>query len=101
MPADALKCKIVSFRIADEEYLRIEELAKNSGFTSVSYFAREATLKGSPLQPANVPVNVHIERLGSQLEALTLSIDKGIAQLRAMLGMPNTCPDTFDSYCNE
>lgn len=81
MAGEPLKCKIVSFRVADEDYSIIEELARNGGFASVSYFAREATLKGPALQRAKAPLHVQIERLGWQVEALTLSIEKAIAKL--------------------
>jgi hypothetical protein len=81
MAGEPLKCKIVSFRVADEEYLKLEELAKNSGFTSVSYLAREATLRGTPFQAAKAPLHQQIERLGGQFDALKASIEKVIAQL--------------------
>lgn len=81
MAGESLKCKIVSFRVADEDYSRIEELAKSNGFASVSYFAREATLKGSVLQRTKFPLYMQIEHLGGQVEALTLSIEKAIAKL--------------------
>lgn len=83
MAGEPVKCKIISFRVADDEYLKVEALAKDSGFTSVSYFAREATLQGTSSERVRTPLDVQVERLGHHVEALTQSIEKAIAQLTA------------------
>lgn len=82
---EPVKGKIISFRIADEEYLKIETLAKNSGFASVSYFAREATLKSTAFEPLRTPLDVQLERLRHRIEALNSSIERIIAQLNSRL----------------
>lgn len=76
-----IKCKVVSFRIADEEYEKIEELARNSGFASVSFFAREAALRSTPFEPVKTPLDVELNRLWRRMEAVTASIEHIIAQL--------------------
>jgi hypothetical protein len=85
LPEVQLKCKVVSFRIADDEYLKVEALAKNKGFASVSYFAREATLKSTPFESVNTPFDVEINRLWRRVEAMTSAIEKIIAQLSVTL----------------
>lgn len=80
-PGEPLKCKVVSFRIAADEYSTIEALAKNNGFASVSYFAREAILRGTRFEPVKAPLDVQIDRLGRSLEALILSLGRVLAQL--------------------
>jgi predicted DNA-binding protein len=81
MPGESLKCRIVSFRIADEEFAKLEVLAKNSGFSSVSYFVREAARKGTSFESIKMPIDLQIERLGDHIQTLTTSIEKVIRQL--------------------
>jgi len=67
--------------MADEDYLKLETLARNSGFASVSYFAREATLKSAPLEPVHTPLDVEMNRLWRRMEAVTATIEKIVAQI--------------------
>jgi hypothetical protein len=80
-----IKCKVVSFRIADDEYLKAEMIAKTNGFASVSCFAREATLKCTPLESVNTPLDVEINRLWRRMEALTSSLEEIISHLGTAL----------------
>jgi hypothetical protein len=81
MPEGQTKCKIVSFRMGDEEYLKVETLAKNKGFSSVSFFAREATLKAAPLEVVHTPLDVEMNRLWRRIEAVTVAIEKILGQI--------------------
>lgn len=81
MPEGQTKCKIVSFRIADEEYLKVETLARNKGFASVSFFAREATLKAAPLELVHTPLDVEMNRLWRRLETITATIEQVLGQI--------------------
>lgn len=81
IPDGQLKCKVVSFRIADDEYLKIEAHAKNNGYASVSYFAREATLKSAPFEAVSTPFDVEINRLWRRIEAMTSAVENVVAQL--------------------
>jgi hypothetical protein len=85
MPDGQLKGKIVSFRIADEEYQKLQTVAKNGGFASVSYFAREATLKSTPFEPVHTPLDVEMNRLWRRMEAVTASIEGIIGKLSLVL----------------
>jgi hypothetical protein len=86
VPEGQLKGKVISFRIGNEEYQKLETFARNSGFASVSYLARQATLTCTPFEPVNTPLDVEMNRLWRRMEAVTASIEGIISQLSLALG---------------
>jgi hypothetical protein len=80
-----IKCKVVSFRIDDDEYSKAEKIAKINGFASVSCFAREATLKCTPAEVVNTPLDVEMNRLWRRIDALASSLENIISHLGAVL----------------
>lgn len=80
-----IKCKVVSFRIDDDEYSKAERIARINGFASVSCFAREATLKCTPAEIVNTPLDVEMNRLWRRIDALTSSLEKIISDLGLVL----------------
>lgn len=75
------KCKIVSFRVSDDEYGAVETVSRMHGFTSVSLFARSATLTCNSYEPVHTPLDVEINRLWRRLETLTTILERITAQL--------------------
>lgn len=80
-----IKSKVVSFRIDDDEYSKAEKIARTSGFASVSCLAREATLKCTPADVVNTPLDVEMNRLWRRIDALTSSLESIISHLGVAL----------------
>ncbi|MBV8811432.1 MAG: hypothetical protein JO033_22405 [Acidobacteriaceae bacterium] len=75
------KCKVVSFRLSDEEYQNVDDVTRKHGFTSVSLFARSATLKCDTDEPVRAPLDIEINRLLRRIEVLTSAIEQITTQL--------------------
>lgn len=81
MSTDHLKCKIVSFRLSDPEYEAVEAESRVHGFSSVSVFARSATLTCNSSESIDAALKIDITRLLQRLEALTTAFEATAAQL--------------------
>lgn len=77
------KSRVISFRMSEDEYRAIEIVSWRHGFTSVSLFAREATLTSQSSEPARFGLDVELNRLWRRIEAITSTIEK----LTAYAGM--------------
>ncbi len=84
MSEGQVKCKIISFRIADEEYSNLQTIARKNGFPSVSHYTREA-LKCGPAEQLSTPLDAEMNRLSCRLEALAAMIEKLVTRLRPMV----------------
>lgn len=71
-----IKCKIVSFRISDQDSDTVKEASRRKGFTSVSLFARSATLACHASEIVHSPLDVEINRLWRRIEALTTALEQ-------------------------
>jgi hypothetical protein len=70
-----IKCRIISFRLSDQEFGAVEEARKKHGFPSVSLFARSATLLCNSSEPVHSPIDIEINRLWRRLEVLTTALE--------------------------
>jgi hypothetical protein len=71
-----IKSKIISFRVSDQDYYTVEEASRKQGFTSVSLFARSATLNCDPSKTVHSPLDVEINRLWRRIEVLTTTLEQ-------------------------
>ncbi len=85
MTEENIKCKIISFRVSDRDYEAVEEASRRQGFTSVSLFARSATLACNSSEFVHSPLDVEINRLWRRVEALTTSLEQIAAHLSVAL----------------
>jgi hypothetical protein len=76
MSEEDIKCKIISFRVSDQDYYTVEEASRRQGFTSVSLFARSATLTCNSSEPVHSPLDVEINRLWRRIEVLTTTLEQ-------------------------
>jgi Arc/MetJ-type ribon-helix-helix transcriptional regulator len=76
MPEEAIKCRIISFRVSDQDYEAVEEASRKGGFASVSLFARSATLALNSSELVHSPLDVEINRLWRRIEVLTTSLEQ-------------------------
>jgi hypothetical protein len=72
----AIKRKIVSFRLSDEEYAAVEERSRKHGFPSISLFARSAALAGRSTDPVNSPLDVELNKLWRRIEAIVATLEQ-------------------------
>jgi hypothetical protein len=68
-----VKCKIISFRVSDDEYKRVEELRQKHGFPSVSLFSRFATLKYRSAGLELSQLDLELKRLWNCVEQALVS----------------------------
>jgi hypothetical protein len=85
MSAGQNKRNIVSFRLSDAEYETVEVVSRVQGFTSVSLFARSATLTRNSNEPAHTPLDADMNRLWRRLEVLTAALEQITIQARKAL----------------
>lgn len=78
---DNRKCKIVSFRLSDAEYEAVEAESRLHGFSSVSVFARSATLTCHSSESIHSGLKIDINRLWHRLEMLTATFERTAKQL--------------------
>jgi hypothetical protein len=83
MPEEAIKCRIISFRVSDQDYEAVEEASRKQGFTSVSLFARSATLAFNSSEFVHSPLDVEINRLWRRIEVLTTTLEQIATQRSA------------------
>ncbi len=76
MSEEDIKCKIISFRVSDQDYYAVEEASRKQGFTSVSLFARSATLTCNSSETVHSPLDVEINRLWRRIEVLTTTLEQ-------------------------
>jgi hypothetical protein len=76
MSEEAIKCRIISFRVSDQDYEAVEEASRKQGFTSVSLFARSATLAFNSSEAVHSPLDVEINRLWRRIEVLTTALEQ-------------------------
>jgi hypothetical protein len=74
--SEAIKCKIISFRVSDHEYWAVEEASRKHGFTGVSVFARSATLACNSSEPVHSSLDMDINRLWRRIEAITRALEE-------------------------
>src|ERR1700693_3926206 len=87
-----IKCRIISFRVSDQEYGTVEEASRKHGFSGVSVFARSATLACTSSEPVQSPLDVEINRLWRRIEALTTALEELTAHVGVALS-PSTWAD--------
>lgn len=75
-----VRCRIISFRLSDDEYGVVEAVSRKSGFMSVSLFARSAVLAQQSAEPVHSSLDVEINRLWRRIEALTTALEELAAQ---------------------
>ena len=80
MSEEDIKCKIISFRVSDQDYYTVEEASRKQGFTSVSLFARSATLTCNSSETVHSPLDVEINRVWRRIEVLTTTLERIAAQ---------------------
>jgi hypothetical protein len=90
MPEEAIKCRIISFRVSDQDYEAVEEASRKQGFTSVSLFARSATLAFNSSELVHSPLDVEINRLWRRIEVLTTALEHIAAHQSAALDLCKT-----------
>jgi hypothetical protein len=76
MSEEGVKCRIISFRVSDQDYGAVEEASRKQGFASVSLFARSATLACNSPELVHSPLDVEINRLWRRIEALTTALEQ-------------------------
>ena len=85
MAEENIKCRIISFRVSEHDYEAVEEASRRQGFTSVSLFARSATLACNSSEFVHSPVDVEIDRLWRRIEALTAALEQIASHLSVAL----------------
>lgn len=83
------KSRVISFRISEDEYENVEKISWRHGFTSVSLFAREATLTSESSEPARFQMDIELNRLWRRIEAITITIERLTAYIGALLAPPH------------
>ena len=83
----SIKCKVVSFRLSDEEFQTVDVVTQKHGFASVSLFARSATLKCDTSEPVKTPLDMEINRLLRRIEVLTSALEQITTQLGVLFKM--------------
>ena len=76
MSEEDIKCKIISFRVSDQDFYTVEEASRKQGFSSVSLFARSATLTCNSSETVHSPLNIDINRLWRRIEVLTTTLEQ-------------------------
>ncbi|MFL6415711.1 MAG: hypothetical protein ACJ74Y_08585 [Bryobacteraceae bacterium] len=84
------RCKIISFRVSDDEYCAVEAASRRHGFRSVALFARWIILTEKIDDPAQTPVDCDINRLWRRVEAL-------MAALEGLMGQMSSVRDTIQA----
>jgi hypothetical protein len=74
--SEGRKCRIISFRLSDDEYGAVEEASRKHGFQSISLFARSATLTGHSAEPVHSPLDVELNKLWRRIETLTAALEQ-------------------------
>jgi hypothetical protein len=74
--SEATKCRIISFRVSDDEYWAVEEASRKHGFSGVSLFARAATLACNLSEPVHSSLDRDINRLWRRIEAVTKALEE-------------------------
>ncbi|HMF77546.1 MAG TPA: hypothetical protein VK604_17950 [Bryobacteraceae bacterium] len=85
MSEEDIKSKIISFRVSDHDYGAVEEASRKHGFTSVSLFARSATLSCNTSELVHSPLDVEINRLWRRIEVLTAALETLTARVSIVL----------------
>lgn len=75
------RCKIISFRVSDDEYSAVETASKRHGFKSVALFARSVVLTDNIDDPKHTPVDCDINRLWRRVEALIGALEELMVQV--------------------
>jgi hypothetical protein len=78
------RCKIISFRVSDDEYGAVEAASKRHGFKSVALFARSVVLTEKIDDPTHTPVDCDINRLWRRVEALIAALEELMVQISAI-----------------
>jgi hypothetical protein len=94
MSAEQNKRNIVSFRLSDAEYGAVETVSRVQGFTSVSLFARSATLTNNSNDGTHSPFDADMNRLWRRLEVLTAALEQITIQARRALDRLGTVART-------
>ena len=76
MSEEDIKCKIISFRVSDQDFYTVEEASRKQGFSSVSLFARSATLTCNSSENVHSPLDIDINRLWRRIEVLTTTLEQ-------------------------
>jgi hypothetical protein len=101
MSTEQNKRNIVSFRLSDAEYGAVEAVSRVQGFTSVSLFARSATLTNNSNELAHSPLDADMNRLWRRLEVLTTALEQITIQARKALDRLGTTSRTGKSGYGE
>jgi hypothetical protein len=76
MSEEDIKSRIISFRVSGHDYEVVEEASRKHGFTSVSLFARSATLACKSTEFVHTPLDIEINRLWRRIEVLTTALEQ-------------------------
>jgi hypothetical protein len=87
IPYSLTKTRVISFRVSDDEYRAVDEASKKVGFTSVSLFARSATLTGNKQEPMQSPLSVEVQNLWCRIDALTAVLEQMAVHLSVPIDM--------------
>jgi hypothetical protein len=79
------KYKVVSFRISDADYEKIEAAGRRYGFTSAALFARAAALREDSPEPVRTPLDLELNRLWRRLEALSSALEQLSARMSVII----------------
>jgi hypothetical protein len=78
------RCKIISFRVSDEEYGLVEAASRLHGFKSVALFARSIVLTEKTDDPTHTPMDCDINRLWRRMEALMSALEHLMVHISAI-----------------
>ena len=78
---ESIKCKVISFRISDQEYDSVSMKSLQHGFLSVPLFARSVTLAYDGEHPIQSHIDNEINRLWHRLETLIHAVERVTLQL--------------------
>jgi hypothetical protein len=78
------RCKIISFRVSDDEYGAVEAESRRHGFKSVALFARSIVLTEKIDDPTLTPIDCDINRLWRRVEALMAALEELMVQISAI-----------------
>lgn len=76
------RTRVISFRVSDEEYRVVNEASKKVGFSSVSLFARSATLTGNRQDPIQSPLSVEVQNLWIRIDVIAAALEQIAAHIR-------------------
>jgi hypothetical protein len=87
--SDALRSKVISFRVSDDEYRIVAAATEKHGFPSVSLFARSAALTENAPDAIKGPINVELGKLWTRINQLTSALEQIACKICVTVDLPN------------